>query len=118
MLHDTEARALTVVTDDTFASTVLASDRPVVVDFWAQWCPPCRAISQSLVELAAEFGDRMAVATLNIDENPATARAYGVMSLPTLLVFRDGDVVGSVVGSRPKAHLRSALGKHAEPVTG
>jgi thioredoxin 1 len=93
---------------------VLAGDRPVVVDFWAEWCPPCKAISRSLAELAEEFGERMVVATLNSDDNPNTARAYGIMSLPTLLVFRRGEVVGSIVGARPKAHLRQALTAYAE----
>ncbi|MEV4479621.1 thioredoxin domain-containing protein [Micromonospora coxensis] len=115
MLQETEHRGLTVVTDATFADTVLAADRPVVVDFWAQWCPPCVAVSRSLTELAGEFGDRLLVATLNTDENPATTRAYGVMSLPTLLVFVGGEVVGSIVGSRPKNHLRLAFARHLEP---
>lgn len=105
--------ALTTVTDDTFAHVVLASDRPVVVDFWAEWCPPCHAISRSLAELAEEFGDRLRVATLDTDANPVTTRRYGVLSLPTLLVFRDGEVVGSIVGSRPKMHLRQSLSGYA-----
>jgi thioredoxin 1 len=114
MLQESATGSLVTVTDDTFAETVLAGDRPVVVDFWAEWCPPCKAISRSLAELAEEFGERMVVATLNSDDNPNTARAYGIMSLPTLLVFRRGEVVGSIVGARPKAHLRQALSAHAE----
>jgi thioredoxin len=109
-----ESGPLVTVTDDTFARTVLASERPVVVDFWAEWCPPCRTISRSLAELAEEFGERLVVATLNSDENPEATRTYGVMSLPTLLVFRHGDVVGSIVGSRPKSYLREVLSAHAE----
>jgi thioredoxin 1 len=104
---------LTAVTDDTFADLVLAADRPVLVDFWADWCPPCKAISASLAELAAELGDRMTVTALDTDANPRTTLAYGVMSLPTLLVFRGGEVVASVVGARPKAYLRSILETHA-----
>jgi thioredoxin 1 len=104
---------LVTVTDSTFAEEVLASDRPVVVDFWADWCPPCKAISKSLAELAEEFDGRMVVATLNSDENPEATRAYRVMSLPTLLVFRGGEVLGSLVGSRPKAILRRELTGHA-----
>nr|WP_205862479.1 thioredoxin [Planosporangium thailandense] len=100
------------VSDETFAETVLTSDRPVVVDFWAEWCRPCKMIANSLAELAEEFGDRMVVATLNSDENPNATRTYGVMSLPTLLVFRGGEVVGSIVGARPKASLRQALAAH------
>ena len=105
---------LVTVDDATFAGAVLASERPVVVDFWADWCPPCHAISRSLAELAAEFGDRLTVATINSDDNPQTVRAYSVLSLPTLLVFRGGEVVGQIVGSRPKSWLRDALGQHAE----
>nr|MDT0663417.1 thioredoxin [Micromonospora sp. DSM 115978] len=104
---------LVSVTDHTFSAKVLASDRPVVVDFWADWCPPCKAISKSLAELADEFGDRMTVLTLDTDENPDVTRTYGVMSLPTLLVFRGGEVVGSIVGARPKSHLRQALAAKA-----
>jgi thioredoxin 1 len=115
MLQAQETGAVVTVTDDTFAALVLASDRPVVVDFWAEWCPPCKAISKSLAELAEEFGDRMTVATVNTDENPATTRAYRVMSLPTLLVFRQGELVGSTVGARPKSQLRQALTVHIKP---
>jgi thioredoxin 1 len=113
MLQKPQTGSLVTVTDDTFAEAVLASDRPVVVDFWAEWCPPCKAISKSLAELAEEFGDRMVVAKLNSDENPKTTRTYGIMSLPTLLVFRQGEVVASIVGSRPKNHLRQALSAQA-----
>jgi thioredoxin 1 len=105
--------SLITVTDDTFAEQVLASDRPVVVDFWADWCPPCKAISKSVAELADEFGDRLTVATLDTDQNPVATRTYGVLSLPTLLVFRGGEVVGSIVGARPKSHLRQALAAKA-----
>ncbi|WP_320068131.1 thioredoxin [Micromonospora sp. RTGN7] len=114
MLQETGTSPLTAVTDATFAEAVLAADRPVVVDFWAQWCPPCAAISRSLAELAGEFGDQLRVVTVNTDENPASTRAYGVMSLPTLLVFRDGEVVGSTVGARPKNHLRQSFARHLE----
>ncbi|MCO1594520.1 thioredoxin [Micromonospora sp. RHAY321] len=112
-MPQTETSSLVTVTDDTFAELVLASDRPVVVDFWAEWCPPCKAIERSLAELAGEFGDRMVVAKLNSDENPAATRRYGVMSLPTLLVFRRGEVVGSTVGSRPKSYLRQTFTEQA-----
>jgi thioredoxin 1 len=97
------------VTDESFATAVLGADRPVVVDVWANWCPPCRLIARSLDELAEEFGDRVAVTALNADDNPAVVRTYGVMSLPTVLVFRDGDLVGTMVGARPKSVLREAV---------
>jgi thioredoxin 1 len=109
MLQESKTGSLVTVTDGTFAQTVLAGDRPVVVDFWAEWCPPCKMISKSLTELAEEFGDRMVVATLNSDENPNATRTYAVMSLPTLLVFRQGEVVASIVGARPKTYLRQVL---------
>jgi thioredoxin len=97
------------VTDATFADTVLGSDLPVVVDFWAEWCPPCHALSPVLAELAEEFDGRLVVAKLNSDENPVTSRAYRVMSLPTLLFFRGGEVVASLTGARPKSVLRNAF---------
>jgi len=114
MPQDTAQGRLNRVTDETFAATVLAGDRPVVVDFWAEWCPPCVAISRHLAELAEEFGDALRIVTLNSDENPQTTRAYQVMSLPTLLVFRNGQVVGSIVGARPKNHLRLSFARHLE----
>ncbi|MFG1953111.1 thioredoxin family protein [Micromonospora sp. NPDC048830] len=115
MLQESGARPLTAVADATFAEAVLAADRPVVVDFWAEWCPPCGPVSRSLAELADEFGDRLSVVTVDTDANPATTRAYGVMSLPTLLVFSGGEVVGSIVGARPKNHLRLSFARHLEP---
>ncbi|MEU1602241.1 thioredoxin family protein [Micromonospora matsumotoense] len=114
MPQDTATGRLTAVTDATFADTVLAADRPVVVDFWADWCPPCVGTSRHLAELAGEFGDRLRVVTVDTDANPATARAYGVMSLPTMLVFVGGEVVGSIVGARPKNHLRLAFTRHLD----
>jgi thioredoxin 1 len=111
MLQEQESGtgAVLTVTDETFAEVVLANSRPVVVDFWASWCRPCVAISKSLGELAEELGDQLVVAKLNSDDNPETTREYGVMALPTLLVFRQGEVVGTIVGAKPKAQLRTAL---------
>jgi thioredoxin 1 len=99
----------TEVTDATFAAQVLASDVPVLVDFWAEWCPPCHRIAPMLDELAAEFEGRARIVKLNADDNPLTARAYGVMAMPTLAVFRAGEVVSQHVGARPKAKLREQL---------
>jgi thioredoxin 1 len=110
--QETQTSQLVTVTDGTFADRVLASDRLAVVDFWAEWCPPCKMISKSLAELAEELGEHMVVVTLNADDNPVTTRAYGVMSLPTLLMFRRGEVVGSIVGARPKTYLRQAFMEH------
>ncbi|MEU8004364.1 thioredoxin [Catellatospora sp. NPDC049111] len=97
------------VTDATFADVVLKSDRPVVVDFWAEWCAPCKVLERSLNELSAEYGDRVVFTKLDSDNNPETARAYKVMSMPTLLVFRGGEVVASQIGNRPKMALRQFL---------
>jgi thioredoxin 1 len=101
--------SLVTVTDDTFAALVLGNPLPVVVDFWAEWCPPCRPVAVSLAELAGEFAGRLVIAKLNADENPESVRAYRVLSMPTLMFFKRGVVVNSIVGARPKSRLRQAL---------
>ncbi|HEX5540931.1 MAG TPA: thioredoxin [Micromonospora sp.] len=93
------------VTDASFTSDVLQSDKPVLVDFWAEWCAPCRKIQPLLEEIAGEMSDKVSIVKLNIDENPETARAYRVMSVPTLTVFKGGVPVQSVAGARPKGDL-------------
>jgi thioredoxin 1 len=93
------------VTDATFPSDVLANDKPVLVDFWAEWCGPCKMVSPVLEEIAKEHGEKLQIVKLNIDENPETARAYSVLSIPTMSVFRNGQVVKSIVGAKPKAAL-------------
>jgi thioredoxin 1 len=95
--------------DETFADLVLASDIPVLVDFWAQWCPPCHMLSPVLDEIAAELAGRLRIAKVNVDESPGTAQQYRILAMPTLSVFRDGSVVSSVVGARPKRRLLSDL---------
>ncbi|MFB7473875.1 thioredoxin [Kitasatospora sp. NPDC056184] len=97
------------VTDETFAAEVLAAEGPVLVDFTADWCPPCRQMVPVLAEIAREQADRLTVVSLDVDHNPETQAAYGVLSMPTLMVFRGGEPVKSVVGARAKARLLREL---------
>jgi thioredoxin 1 len=93
------------VTDATFVNEVLQSDRPVLVDFWAEWCGPCLRVAPVLEEIAREMGEKVKIVKLDIDANPGTARDYQVMSVPTLTVFKGGQPVQSVAGARPKSDL-------------
>ena len=102
------------VTDATFETAVLgARGVPVLVDFWAAWCGPCRAIAPALEQLAAEAGGRYRVAKLNVDENPATASRFQIRSIPALLIFKDGRVVDQLVGAHPKQTIAARLAAHA-----
>tara|TARA_Y100001001_G_C7937515_1_gene284342 strand:- start:119 stop:436 length:318 start_codon:yes stop_codon:yes gene_type:complete len=94
------------VKDDTFENEVLKSDTPVVVDFWAEWCGPCKAMSPIIDELSEEMKDKVKVAKINIDENPNAPTKYGVRGIPTFMIFKDGEVTGTKVGGMSKDDLK------------
>ncbi|MCL6549037.1 MAG: thioredoxin [Alicyclobacillus sp.] len=96
--------AVTVVTDDSFASFV-QSDKPVLVDFWATWCGPCKMMAPVVEEVANDYADKLVVGKIDVDQNPQTAAKFGIMSIPTLLLFKNGQVVKQLVGYRPKSDL-------------
>ena len=100
------------VTDATFENDVLNSETPVLVDFWAEWCGPCKMIAPILDELTTEMDGQIVIGKLDVDENPSTAMSYGVMSIPTLLLFKDGEPVERIVGYQPKPQLVGKLQPH------
>jgi thioredoxin 1 len=104
-----ETSVTMTVTDESFSSDVLDSDKTVLVDFWATWCGPCRLVAPVLEQIGAENTEKITVAKHDIDANPATARDYQVMSIPTLIVFQDGKPVKQIVGAKPKAALLADL---------
>jgi thioredoxin 1 len=103
--HDARNLAMKNVTDASFEAEVLKASGPVLVDFWAEWCGPCRQIAPALEELAAQLGDKVTVAKINIDENPATPGKYGVRGIPTLMIFKGGQVAATKIGALPKSKL-------------
>ena len=103
---------ITEVTDGSFEQDVLGSETPVLVDFWAEWCVPCHMVSPVVEEIGTEQGDDLKVAKLNIDENPQATRTYGVMSIPSLILFKGGEEVARVIGAKPKDAILRDLGAH------
>ena len=103
--------SLVHVNDKNFTSEVLNSDLPVLVDFWATWCGPCRSISPIVEELAKEYSGKVKVTKLNVDENPATPSQYGVRGIPTLILFKGGKILDQIVGAVPRTRLKSMIEK-------
>jgi thioredoxin 1 len=103
---------VTQVSDQDFADMVLASDRPVLVDFWAEWCVPCHMVSPVVEEIARDNAESLTAVKLNVDDNPETTRKYGVMSIPTLIVFKDGQEKARVVGARNKEAILREIAPH------
>jgi thioredoxin 1 len=101
--------------DISFQKDVLESSLPVLVDFWAPWCGPCRMVAPVLEELAGEYAGKVKIVKLNTDENTETAQTYGIMSIPTLAVFREGKVIDGIIGAAPKKMLKEILDKHTQP---
>ncbi len=101
--------AIVNVTDSDFDKKVLTGDKPVLVDFWAAWCGPCKMMAPVLEEVSNESAEKLVVAKLDVDHNPATASRYGIMSIPTMIVFQNGKPIKQLVGYMPKAHLMSQL---------
>ncbi len=101
--------ATKTVTDASFEADVLSAEGPVLVDFWAEWCTPCKAIAPALEQISEELGEKVTIAKLDIDENPDTAGKYGVMSIPTMILFKGGERAATKVGAAPKSQLQSWL---------
>lgn len=97
------------IIDSTFEQQVLNSEKPVMVDYWAEWCGPCKMIAPILDEIADEYGSKLTVAKLNVDENPATPQKYAVRGIPTLMIFKDGEVAGTKVGAVSKSQLAAFI---------
>jgi thioredoxin 1 len=104
------------VMDSTFDQEVLNHNKPVLVDFWAPWCGPCRMVAPVIEEIAADYQDSIKVVKVNTDDNPSTATEYGIRSIPTLMIFKDGKRVDTVIGAVPKSTLASTLNKYIQKI--
>ncbi|WPM32466.1 thioredoxin [Hydrogenobacter sp. T-2] len=104
--------AVIVLTESNWQAEVITSDKPVVVDFWAPWCGPCRIIAPIVEELAMEMGDKVKFGKLNTDENPNIAMRYGIRAIPTIMLFKNGEVVDTRIGVQPKEALRQMISSH------
>ena len=111
-MSENTATLTATLTDTNFDESVIKSSVPVLVDFWAEWCGPCRMIAPTVEVLATEYGGKVTIGKLNVDDNPNTAMQFGVRSIPTLLLFKGGEVVESVVGLTDKTRLQALLDKH------
>ena len=100
------------VTDETFQAEILESDKPALVDFWADWCGPCRMIAPSVKEIAAEYGDSLKVAKVDVDENPAIPGRYGIVGIPTLMLFKGGEIKERITGYTPKDNVEAKVAPH------
>ena len=109
--------ATLIVSDDTFDAEVLSSEVPVVVDFWAEWCGPCKQIAPALEEIAKEFDGKVKIVKLNIDENPNTPSRYNVRAIPTLIIFKNGQLAATHTGARPKGRIAGWISETLEIAT-
>ena len=100
---------IVTVSDAEFDSSVLQGDKPVLIDFWAEWCQPCKMLAPTVEEIAGEYADKVVVGKLNVDDNPATATKYGIRGIPTLLLFKGGQVVQQLVGVKSKAEIKKVI---------
>ncbi len=108
--------SLTMTTDSAFATDVLTSSTPVLVDFTADWCPPCKMVEPVLEQIATDEAERLKVVSIDVDSNPDTTLKYGVLSMPTLALFVDGEIVAQLIGARPRTVIMRELEKHLQPV--
>ncbi|HST82753.1 MAG TPA: thioredoxin [Kineosporiaceae bacterium] len=110
--------SLTTITDAAFGTEVLASSTPVLVDFTADWCPPCKMVEPVLEQIATEEAGRLKVVSIDVDANPVTTLTYGILSMPTLALFVDGQIVTQLIGAKPRAVIMRSLEAHLQPVAG